>query len=96
MVVAICKLDVLLLDGSASLKDKRQIIRRIKDRVRNKFPVSIAEVGNQELWQRSELGVAVVSSDTETAQSILQSVLSYIESEGTVEIVDRTIEIQHH
>lgn len=96
MVVGIAKIDLIFLSAPTSLKEKRQVLRRIKDRVKNKFDVSIAEVGNQDLWQRGELGVAVVTTDSTASEQILNSVLNYIESEGTVEIVGRDIELQHY
>ncbi|MEK7774061.1 MAG: DUF503 domain-containing protein, partial [Deltaproteobacteria bacterium] len=56
MVVGICRIS-LVIHGNASLKGKRQVLKSIIEKVRNRFNVSIAEVGDNDLWQRAELGV---------------------------------------
>ncbi|MHB2016185.1 MAG: DUF503 domain-containing protein [Candidatus Xenobia bacterium] len=96
MVVAVSHLDVIFLSAPESLKEKRQVLRRIKDRVRNKFPVSIAEVGSHDLWQRGELGIAMVGTDARELEAIMASVHKFIESEGTLEIVEQSLDLEHH
>ncbi len=56
---------------SQSLKDKRQVLRSLKDRLRRRFNISIAEVGFQDTWQRSLVGVATVSGDRIQAEGTL-------------------------
>ena len=56
---------------SQSLKDKRQVLRSLKDRLRRRFNISIAEVGFQDTWQRSLVGVATVSADRTQAEGTL-------------------------
>jgi len=63
MIVGLLTLD-LHFPESNSLKDKRWVLRSIKDRIRNKFNVSVAEVGANELWQRSVIGIACVANET--------------------------------
>ena len=53
----------LHLPACQSLKDKRTIVKSLKDRMHNRFNVSVAETGHQDLWQRAELTAAVVSTD---------------------------------
>lgn len=48
------------ISATVSLKDKRQVVKSVKERIRHDFNAAVAEVGDQELWQRSALGVAVV------------------------------------
>jgi len=72
------------------LKEKRYVLRSIKDRVK-KFNVSIAEVDAQDLWQRARLMVAVVSSDSGIANSILSKVMNTIEQERRVHVLDYTL-----
>ena len=62
MFVGALKLDLQILE-SRSLKEKRMVLRRIKDRVRERLGLVVAEVGAQELWQRAQLGVAAASGD---------------------------------
>ena len=64
----------LRLDGSHSLKDKRHFVKSLKDRLRSKFNVSVAEIDYQELWQRGLVAVVTVSPDQAHAERILQSV----------------------
>ena len=64
----------LRLDESHSLKDKRHYVKSLKDRLRSKFNVSIAEIDYQDLWQRSLIAVATVSGDQSHAEQVLQNV----------------------
>jgi hypothetical protein len=64
----------LRLDDSHSLKDKRQVVRSLKERLRNKFNVAVAEIDCQDLWQRAVLAAVTVSSDHEHAEKALHSV----------------------
>jgi uncharacterized protein len=63
----------LRLDESHSLKDKRHFVKGLKDRLRSRFNVSVAEIDYQDSWQRGLIAVAVVSSDQKLAEKILQS-----------------------
>jgi len=87
LVIGSCKVTLHIPDGG-SLKAKRQVLRRIKDRVRNKFNVSIAEVDDCDLWQRSTLGVAMVSKDSKFANQVISGVLSLIETDGNISVID--------
>jgi uncharacterized protein YlxP (DUF503 family) len=68
-----------MVPASQSLKDKRMVLRKIKDRVANKFNCAIAEVGDQDEWQSAELGFAVVSNERGFTQSMVQKILQFIE-----------------
>jgi uncharacterized protein YlxP (DUF503 family) len=63
---------------SHSLKEKRQVLRALKDQVHNRFNVSIAEVDENDKWQIAELGVAVVSNETKHALAVLREVESFV------------------
>ncbi len=84
---------VLRVHESHSLKDKRKVLKSIIERVKNRFNVSIAEVRGQALWQKAELGVAVVGTDNMFVNSVLDKVANYIEGLGLAELVDFSIEI---
>ncbi|MFA5810776.1 MAG: DUF503 domain-containing protein [bacterium] len=92
MIVGICKLD-LRIDGCHSLKEKRQVLRRLKDRTANQFGIAVAEVGNQDLWQRAELGFAVVGNDRRIIEGIIERATTFIEDQGPVGLIDRYTEI---
>jgi len=64
----------LRLGNSHSLKDKRHVVRSLKDRLRSKFNVAVAEIAYQDLWQRSAIAAVTVSSDREQAERVLRSV----------------------
>jgi uncharacterized protein YlxP (DUF503 family) len=80
----------LHIDGCSSLKQKRAILRSLKDRLRGRHNVSIAETGHQDIWQRAELSAAVVSSDRRRAQEMLSRIDSVVESDFRVRIIDST------
>lgn len=93
MHIGICTLHLRLLENH-SLKEKRRIVKSIKDRVRSKFNVSIAEIGGLDKWQWATLGVACVSNDVRFANSVLSNVVNLISAMRLVELVDYEIEIQ--
>ena len=92
MVVGLANIDIHIPE-SGSLKSKRQLLKRIKDRVKNKFNVSIAEVGHNDLWQRTTIGVSVVANDKKFANQVLSKVVEQINKENGVQILDYSIEI---
>lgn len=85
----------LFIPSSVSLKDKRQVLRKVTTVVRNKFNVSIAEVEFQDLWQRAALGVSCVAESMGHCRKVLQEVEKAIARSAIdgAEIVDRSIEI---
>lgn len=95
MVVGVLRLDLLLYSPN-SLKEKRGIVRKILDRCRVRFPVSCAETGLQDVWQRSEVGFALVGHREEHVRSTFESVEEEIERSGSAVIADRHLEILHY
>ncbi|BAS27539.1 DUF503 domain-containing protein [Limnochorda pilosa] len=85
MVVGIAEIR-LLLPGPRSLKEKRRILRSLVDRIRVRYHVAVAEVGDQNLWNRATVGVACVSNEAAHAHQILGHVLHFVESNGEVEV----------
>jgi uncharacterized protein YlxP (DUF503 family) len=85
----------LFIPASASLKDKRQVLRRVTTAVQQRLKVAIAEVAHQDLWQRSALGVACVAESTSHCRKLLQEIEKTIARSAIdgAEIIDRTIEI---
>lgn len=77
----------LVIDQSHSLKEKRMVLRRIKDRVRDRVHVNLSEVGDHDVWQRSELGCAVASSDRGKALEVIDEVVRVAMSAGGAQIV---------
>ena len=62
------------MENSHSLKDKRHVVKSLKDRLRNKFNVAVAEIDYQDLWQRAAVAAVTVASDHGHAEQVLQSV----------------------
>jgi uncharacterized protein YlxP (DUF503 family) len=95
MVVGVCKVS-LSVDGAASLKDKRAVLRHIKDKVQHKWSCAIAEVGDQDLLQSAELGFAVVSNELGFTQSIVQKILQYIEDLAAAKVTSDEQDYIHY
>ena len=64
----------LRLEHSHSLKDKRHVVKSLKDRLRHKFNVAVAEIDGQDLWQRSVIAAVTVSADRSHSELVLQTV----------------------
>jgi uncharacterized protein YlxP (DUF503 family) len=71
VVIALLTLDIHI-PHAQSLKEKRMVVRSLKDRLRSKFNVSVSEVDHQDLWQRSQVCVVIVGSDEKFLQKVLE------------------------
>jgi uncharacterized protein YlxP (DUF503 family) len=78
----------LHLNGCSSLKEKRRALKSLKDRLHNRFNVSVAETGHHDRWQRAELACCVVAVDKRQAASVLSSADGLVESDGLARIID--------
>ena len=78
----------LHLPGAHSLKDKRSVLKSLKDRLHNEFNVSVAETGRHDTWQSAEITVCVVAGERRHAESVLESVDHFVESNPLCRIVD--------
>jgi uncharacterized protein YlxP (DUF503 family) len=72
----------LSIPGCRSLKEKRMVVKSIKDRLRSRFNISVAETDHHDVWTRAELTVAVVARDRGFADSVLDRVDRFVESDG--------------
>jgi len=80
------------LPESCSLKAKRQHLRRLKDRLRNKLNVSIAEVGNNQLWQRTTVGICMIANEKRFVNQVLSKAVKQISEENGIVILDYSME----
>jgi uncharacterized protein YlxP (DUF503 family) len=71
VVIALLTLDIHI-PHAQSLKDKRMVLRSLKDRLRTKFNVSVSEVDHQDLWQRAQISVVTVGSDEKFLEKVLE------------------------
>jgi hypothetical protein len=79
MAVGLLTLEIHIPD-SRSLKDKRQVLRSLKDRLRGRYNVAVAELDHQESWQRAQIGIVSLSNDAAHLEQSLRAVLN--EAEG--------------
>lgn len=92
MTIGLLKLE-LLLPEARSLKDKRRVIKSLKDRLHNKFNCSVAETDGQDLWQRCTLAVCIVGGESRHVNSQLTAVVSFIEMNCPAVLADYRIEM---
>jgi uncharacterized protein YlxP (DUF503 family) len=87
MFVGVVRIE-LHVPAARSLKDKRQVVRSLKDRIREHARAAVAEVDHQDLWQRAALGVAVVGADAGQVQELLQVVRRIVEQTYAAVVTD--------
>ncbi|MFH0914495.1 MAG: DUF503 domain-containing protein [Chloroflexota bacterium] len=93
MNVGVCQIH-LRLPENLSLKGKRQVVKSITSQVQNRFHVSIAEVEDNDLWQRATLGVSVVSNDKRYTNEVLSKIVDFVgNGRFEAEMLDYEIEI---
>lgn len=92
MFVAVARL-VLQIPDSGSLKSKRQVLRKVTDRLKARFNVSVAEVDDQDLWQRATLALAVVGGEQQHVDEQLAKVIHFVEEMYVAPLVSRQTEI---
>lgn len=83
----------LHLPGVDSLKGKRHVLKGLKEKVRNRFEVAVAEVDHHDVWQRATLAVACVSHDARHANAVVARALDFIEATVDGEVIDVSVEI---
>jgi uncharacterized protein YlxP (DUF503 family) len=91
MVIGVCRMELYLPDRH-SLKDKRQVIKSLKDRMRQHFNVSVAEVDAHDLWQRAVLAAACVGTDRAYVNGVLDQLVRSVEREHAVQLVRTELE----
>lgn len=92
MFVGVARLTLQISD-SGSLKSKRQVLRRVTDRLKARFNVSVAEVEDQDLWQRATIALAVVSSDRRHVDEQIQKIIHFVEEMYVAPLLSRELEI---
>ncbi len=78
----------LHIHGTHSLKEKRFVLRSVKDRIANGFNVSIAETDHQDKWQRAELSIAAVAGDRAGVEKALDSVRDLLDGHPELRVID--------
>jgi hypothetical protein len=93
MIVGTCLLD-LRIPGCRSLKDKRHVLKSLKDSIRRKFNVSIAEIDHLDSWQMASIGLAAAASDVRFANQVISKIVNTIEMNPSIQVIDYTVEIR--
>jgi uncharacterized protein len=92
MIVGILTLQVSIFDAM-SLKDKRRVLKSLKDRIANKYNVSVAEVGHNESHRTSIIGIAMVGNESGFVDSALSGVVDFVGKVPQLSLIDYDIEI---
>ena len=92
MYVGCCSIK-FFIHGNHSLKGKRRIVRTLKDRLKNKFNISVAEIGDQDIWQSLHIGIVTVNSDPKYLEGQVIKVVDTIEKMHLAEITDYQTQI---
>jgi uncharacterized protein YlxP (DUF503 family) len=92
MVVGLCTVELFIAE-SRSLKDKRQVLHSLKDRLHGKFNLSAAEVDGQDLWQKAVLAMACVANEGGYVNQVLEQALNVIKGVPAVEVVRTQLEM---
>ena len=92
MFIAACRL-TFALPGNRSLKGKRQVVRRVCDRLKHKFHATAAEVGDSERWSEAEIGFAMVSGNERKAKAMVENIVDYLQEMMIAPIRDAEFEI---
>ena len=87
MVIGCCSIK-FYLHGNNSLKEKRRVVRAIKDRLKNDFNVSVAEVGDQDVWQSIHIGISAVGSNRPYMDGLISKVVDAIDKMNLAEMVN--------
>jgi uncharacterized protein len=92
MIIGACRVDFHIAHAQ-SLKDKRRVVKSIKERLKNQYNVSIAEIGALDSWQRAELAFVCVSNDRARVDRLLATMVDKIRNDPMVSLIDYSTEI---
>ncbi|NLC56866.1 MAG: DUF503 domain-containing protein [Armatimonadetes bacterium] len=92
MIIGVVRIE-LMIPGSNSLKERRQVVKSLVEHLRNKFNVAVAEVDDPQVWRRANLGVATVGTDTQFVNRVLDKVMDAVRGDPRASIIDYEMEI---
>lgn len=90
MYVGLLLIDCRIGEGH-SLKEKRQLLSRVTERLKQRFNISVAEVEHQDLWQRTKLAITYVNTDVRQGQSVLSHICDAITADPRLQVIDYEI-----
>lgn len=86
MVVGVMQVEVLV-PGAQSLKDKRSVLKSLRDQLRGRFNVAVAELDSNEKWQRATVGLSALADDRAYVEGLFQQIASWLRSTRLVDII---------
>lgn len=92
MIVGSLEIRAVISDAQ-SLKDKRHVLKSLKDLLRNKFNVAVAEVDDNDLWQKTTIGIATVGNDSKFVNSVLDNVVNFVRGFPAVQLIDYDLDV---
>lgn len=92
MVIGSLEIRAVISDAQ-SLKDKRHVLKSLKDLLHNKFNVAVAEVDDNDLWQKTTIGIATVGNDAKFVNSVLDNVVNFVRAFPALRLVDYDLDV---
>jgi hypothetical protein len=92
MIVAMARV-TLIIHGNDSLKGKRKVVKSLVEKVRHRFDAAAAEVEDHDLWQKAQIGLALVGNDPQNLSSRLDQIMKFMENQHLAEIIDSQVEL---
>ena len=92
MTVGILNISIYIPESN-SLKAKRRLLHSLKANLRNNFNIAVAQIGDEDKWQKSQLAIVGVEKNRETINSCLSQIINYIENFKQVELINHQIEL---
>lgn len=92
MIIGIIKF-MIFISNSNSLKEKRMVLRSLKNRLRNNFNISVIELDDHDKWQRSTLALATIGSEKAGVNSLLSNIINFLEVNKQIQLLDYEMEM---
>jgi uncharacterized protein YlxP (DUF503 family) len=92
MIIAAVEI-TLMIPENDSLKGKRRVVKSLVEKVRHRFDAAVAEVGDNDLWRKAKIGVALVGNDRQLLEARLQQIMKFMENQHLAEIIDSQVEL---
>ena len=92
MIIGICTCDIFIFNAN-SLKLKRSVVKSIIKKTKNRFNISIAEVGENDKWQKSIIAFSTISNDQKIVEETIEKVINFFDSYSEIEIINIKREI---
>lgn len=87
MIIGSCEIELIIYNAN-SLKEKRHVIKSIIERLKNRFNISICEVGEQDKWQKSIIGLCTLSNSSKLVNETIDKIIDFMDNDSRIEIID--------